>query len=112
MTSIPFDILAGLLLSAALGFIGQGLRAAAGVKKRADEAAEQGKPFGETLDMRSLYFSLFIGALSGMVAFLGLRYGTDAGVDFNSGTVILGLISAGYSGADFIEAFAKRYMPK
>lgn len=112
MTSIPLDILAGLVLSAALGFIGQGVRAAAGVKKRADEAAEQGKAFGETLDKPALYFSLFIGALSGMLAFLGLQYGTDAGVDFKNGTAILGLISAGYSGADFIEAFAKRYMPK
>lgn len=108
----PFDLLTSCILAALLGVFGQGLRAAAGIKKRADEAAEQGKPLGDTLDMPSFYFSLFIGGLSGVAAFLGLQYGTDGGIDFGEGKAILGLISAGYAGADFIESFARKYLPK
>lgn len=43
----PFDLLTSCILAALLGVFGQGLRAAAGIKKRADEAAEQGKPLGD-----------------------------------------------------------------
>jgi hypothetical protein len=106
------ELLTAMLLAALLGLFGQGLRAAAGLKKQADEAAAQGKKLGEALDTTALVFSLFIGALAGMAAFLGLQYGAQGGVDFSKGPTVLGFVSAGYAGADFIESFARKYLPK
>jgi hypothetical protein len=108
----PTNLLAGCLLGMLLGLFGQGLRAAAGLKKQADEAAATGKSLGAAFDRTAFFFSLFVGAMAGMTAYLGMQYGTDGGADFAKGTVVLGIVSAGYTGADFIESFAKKYLPR
>ena len=106
------QLLTGSLLAMLFGLFGQGLRAAAGLKKQADEATANGKTLGEAFDKTAFVFSLFVGALAGMAAFLGMQYGADGGADFTKGTVALGIVAAGYAGADFIESFAKKYLPK
>jgi len=108
-----FELLAGLLLAVLLGIVGQGFRAVAGVKKLADEAEKNGKSFGEMFDVTAFGISLFIGSLAGVACYIGLRFGnTSAPVDFTQGATVLGVIAAGYAGTDFIEAFAKKYLPK
>jgi hypothetical protein len=106
------QLLTGSLFALLLGFFGQGLRAAAGLKKQADEADAKGKTLGEAFDRTSFIFSLFVGSIAGMAAYLGMLYGADGGADFSKGTVVLGIVAAGYAGADFIESFAKKYLPK
>jgi preprotein translocase subunit SecY len=95
-----------------LGLFGQGIRAAAGLKKQADEAGVNKKALKEVFDPTTFWFSLFTGALAGMAAYLGLVYGGDGkALDLSKGTTVLGIVSAGYAGADFIESFAKKYLP-
>jgi hypothetical protein len=108
----PTDLLSSCLLAMLLGLAGQGFRAAAGLKKQADEAAAKQQTLGAAFDGWAFAFSLFIGALAGMAAFLGMKYGSDGGVNFDNGPTVLGIVAAGYSGADFLESFAKKYLPK
>lgn len=103
-----YTTLISTLFAAVLGLLGQGLRAAAGLKKQADLAAATGRSFKDLFDATALGLSLGIGALAGIAGYIALQYGTDAGADLRNGTVVLGIISAGYSGADFIESFIKR----
>ena len=106
------QLLFGCLLAIVLGVFGQSLRAVAGLKKQADEAAAANKTLSEMFDWKTLIVSLFIGAVAGVAGYLGLKFGSTEGADFTKGSTILGVISAGYAGADFIEAFAKKYLPK
>jgi hypothetical protein len=109
----PTGLLAGCLLGMVLGLFGQGLRATAGLKKQADEAGVKDKKLSDVFDRTAFWFSLFTGAMAGMAAYLGLMYGQEGPAkapDLSSGPVILGIISAGYAGADFIESFAKKYL--
>ena len=107
------SLLSGCLLGMLLGVFGQGLRAAAGLKKQADEAGTKQKSLKDVFDGTSFWFSIFLGALAGMAAYLGLVYGAEDGakLDLTKGTVVLGIVAAGYAGADFIESFAKKYLP-
>ena len=109
---MELQLLHGCLLAMVLGVFGQGLRAVAGLKKQADEASTNGKKLGEVFDQTTFWTSLLMGAIAGMAGFLGMKYGSADGADFSKGTTILGIVAAGYSGADFIEAFAKKYLPK
>jgi hypothetical protein len=105
------QLLLGCLLSLVLGVFGQGLRAVAGLKKQADEAATRNLALGKVFDSTTFFTSLFIGAMAGMAAYLGLHFGSAQAADVSQGTTILGIIAAGYAGADFIEAFAQKYLP-
>jgi hypothetical protein len=108
----PTDLLSSCLLSMLLGLIGQGFRAAAGLKKQADEAATKQQTLGAAFDGWAFAFSMFIGSLAGVAAFLGMQYGAEGGVNFSKGPTVLGIVAAGYAGADFLESFAKKYLPK
>lgn len=109
---MELQLLYGCLLAMVLGVFGQAMRAVAGLKKQTDEAATKGQKLADVFDQTTFWTSLFIGAIAGMAGFLGLKYGSADGADFTKGTTILGIVSAGYAGADFIEAFAKKYLPK
>lgn len=106
------ELLTGCALGALLGVFGQGLRAVAGLKKQSEEAAAQGKSLSDTFDGTSFGVSLFIGGVAGVAGYLGLRFGAGNDINLLEGTTVLGVIAAGYAGADFIEAFAKRWLPK
>jgi uncharacterized membrane protein YeaQ/YmgE (transglycosylase-associated protein family) len=106
------QLLFGCLLSIVLGAFGQGLRAIAGLKKLADQAEEAKKALQDVFNWKALIVSLVIGAVAGIAGYLCLKYGSTEGADFTKGTTVLGIIAAGYAGTDFIEAFAKKWMPK
>jgi uncharacterized membrane protein YeaQ/YmgE (transglycosylase-associated protein family) len=97
------NVLLSLVLGTFLGAIGQGARVVVGIKKTFDEANAQNAPFASLFDARQLVVSLIIGGIAGALASLNLI--TDV-ANLSSQTII-GLIGAGYAGADFIEGFMR-----
>lgn len=87
------------MLCALMGLLGQGVRAAVGLKSGG--AFNQTTPSQQSeFNAAYLLFSLMIGALAGMLA--GLVIGPQ---NFNAEDVktLLGVAASGYAGADFIE---------
>jgi len=109
---MELQLLYGCLLAIILGVFGQGLRAVAGLKKQGDAAATKGQKLGDVFDQTTFWTSILMGAVAGLAGYLGMKFGSSDGADFSKGTTVLGIVAAGYSGADFIEAFAKKYLPK
>lgn len=103
--SIESNILHGIGLAFTLGAFGQSFRAAVGLKKQVDA----GQRLREIFDAAHLFGSLAIGGLAGITAFLAMTYGSDQPGNFSQGPFVMGVLTAGYSGADFIESVAKRY---
>lgn len=88
-----------LVLGAMAGALGQMVRAASGFAKLRAE--------GQSFQASKLVVSLVIGATAGALAAVPLLSGQpDPGIP-----TILGLMGAGYAGADFIEGFAGKYLP-
>lgn len=97
-------LLFALLSAGLLGIVGQGLRVIVGVRKSRAEAAATATSF--RLKGGELAFSLLIGFVAGVLAWLSLRFAGVADLDNRA----LGeVIAAGYAGTDFIEGFIKRY---
>lgn len=110
LTALPTsEIISALLLGGILGLVGQGIRAIMGVKKMREENANPALPSYD-LNVSRLIASLFIGFAAGLLAtlpFFDPKF--TAGPDWSQ-QVILTLIAAGYSGADFIEGFLKNFL--
>lgn len=93
------NILAALILSGLMGLLGQGIRAAVGLKGA-------GRVPGSSIDQQSefsaAYFalSLMIGFIAGMLA--GLVIGLDkiTALSVNDAKILLGIAASGYAGAD------------
>lgn len=100
------------LFALLLGMVGQAIRAAAGLNKQADKAAAAGGRPAEAFDVRLFWSTLFIGAIAGLTAYLGMQYGTSEGADLQNGKVVLGIAAAGYAGADFIDGFVRKFLPQ
>jgi hypothetical protein len=95
-----------IVLGIILGAVGQGARAVIGVKKAADEAAAKCQTrIDEWFDMKRLIFSLIVGAIAGCLAAI-LLIETPVNKE-----LLLGLVAAGYAGADFIEGLMSKYTP-
>ena len=96
------DILVTLLLCGLMGMLGQGIRAAIGLKN-----ALSGAPpiRGSHNEFSPAYFatSLMIGFIAGALA--GVLIGLDKLMHFNADNinVLAGIAAAGYAGVDFIE---------
>jgi hypothetical protein len=109
------NALLALIVAGLLGMVGQGIRAVAGIKKMADDAQAKGISPSAAFSPSWFFVSLMIGFIAGVVAglALGLSKILKAPDDFQ---MLLGIMAAGYTGADFVEAFASRYstglMPK
>lgn len=98
-----------LLLGGFLGLIGQGIRVVTGLKKVHDQAAAEGKAFGELFEPSQLLISLLIGFIAGAVAVVSMNpAGTGGAIGRQT---IITLLGAGYAGADFVEGFMKKYLP-
>ncbi|HEU0155549.1 MAG TPA: hypothetical protein VFQ82_05720 [Stellaceae bacterium] len=97
-----------IALGAIAGVAGQCMRVVVGLKKAKDEAAGEGRRFTEKFEPSTLLLSLLIGAVAGMIAaMVALNPGAPV-----SKQTVFALAAAGYSGADFIEGFVARYMPR
>jgi hypothetical protein len=100
------DWLSLVALGAVAGAVGQSARAIVGLKK-ANDSAPAGTTLGDNFDASRLLFSLLIGAVAGVLAGVG----TVHDLDHISTELFLGLVAAGYGGADFIEGFMLKNMP-
>jgi hypothetical protein len=78
-----------------------------GYNKIAEEAANTGKNIEDIVKINRLLFSVVVGASAGGLAAFFLI------TDITSVTreTILGLVTAGYSGSDFIEGVLSRAVP-
>ncbi len=96
------DILVTLLLCGLMGMLGQGIRAAIGLKNALAAAPETAARRNE---FSPAYFatSLMIGFIAGALA--GVLIGLDKLMHFNADNinVLAGIAAAGYAGVDFIE---------
>ena len=97
---VSFIALCGLM-----GVTGQLVRAIGGAKKVNDQARTLDARFGDVFDVSTFLTSLSTGFAAGVVAGLGLKPNAISS-DF-----LLGVLAAGYTGADFIEAFLKKSLP-
>jgi len=98
-----------IIFAILIGAFGQGIRMIAGLKKQSDKSAAIGQSFRDGIDLSRLVISLFIGAMAGIAAFLGFWQAGET--DPTKGSILFGIMAAGYSGADFIEGFIKKYLP-
>jgi hypothetical protein len=94
------DWLPVLVLGALLGAVGQVLRSIAGLKKLGDD------PNGKFEPMQ-LMISVIIGAAAGVIAMITLEMTSGKAIATQD---IITVIAAGYTGADFIEAFITKNM--
>jgi predicted chitinase len=96
------EVLSALLLSGLMGLLGQGVRAAVGLKSSRGTSSD---PPNQQTAFSAAYFSLslMIGFTAGVLA--GLVVGVDhlLSIDPANMKVLLGIAASGYAGADFIE---------
>ncbi len=95
------DILVTLLLCGLMGLLGQGIRAAIGLKNAlsAPPGASRRNEFSPAYFATSLMIGFIAGALAGVLI------GLDKLMHFNADNinVLAGIAAAGYAGVDFIE---------
>jgi predicted chitinase len=103
------QVMLALLLAGFMGLLGQGGRAAIGLKSAATLAA--GTPTQQSQFNAAYFFlSLMIGFIAGVLAGIPLLK-TLTGITPDDITVLLGIAAAGYAGADFIENAFTRLLP-
>ena len=106
LTALEWMQVAGL--GAVFGVIGQAIRVVPGLKKMNEDAQAAGVAARQMFSGSRLGISLAIGALAGVLAAWGLGIDPNAGI---RSELILGLLGAGYAGADFVEGFIKSKLP-
>lgn len=95
-----------ILLGGVMGMIGQGIRTVVGLKKLQDSISQTGQSFRDSFETNRLTVSLLIGFIAGALAAITLVRGDTVQVE-----LLMGLLAAGYAGTDFIEGFARKYLP-
>ena len=104
------DLLIQLMLGGLLGTLGQGIRVIVGIKKQHDESAANGRRLADDFDGSQFGISLFIGFVAGALGIMTLSsFQASAGVSKDQA---FGLLGIGYTGADFIEGFISKCLPK
>ncbi len=99
-----------LVLGGFAGMLGQGIRAAIGIKKLQDEAGDEGRLFSEKFSASRFFASLFIGFIAGSLTIF-FMIDENSGIDIEK-EHLLALMVAGYAGADTIEGLASKILPK
>jgi hypothetical protein len=103
--SAPVDssaVLSTLLLCGLMGLLGQGVRAAVGLKTMTKSAADIPSQQSE-FSAAYLVISLMIGFIAGVLAGLAVGLTNLIKINLSDLKVLLGIAAAGYAGADFIE---------
>ena len=108
-STAPADILSIILLCGLMGMVGQGVRAAVGLKNAGALASTTPS---QQSQFSAAYFvlSLMIGFIAGVVAGLASKM-TSTPTDFSDPAVLLGLAGSGYIGADLIENSLSLFIP-
>jgi hypothetical protein len=105
------EVLSTLILCGFMGALGQGVRAAVGLKSAATIAAQNP---GQQTEFDAAYFtlSLMIGFTAGILAGLAIGLQKLATIDPNDPKMLLAIIAAGYAGTDFIENAFTNLVPR
>jgi predicted chitinase len=92
-----------------MGLLGQGVRAAVGLKK----AGALGGTPSQQSEFSAAYFalSLMIGFIAGVLAGLALDLHNFVSVNLADTKLLLGVAASGYAGADFIENSLSIFLP-
>jgi hypothetical protein len=102
------ELLVALSVGGLLGLAGQGVRAVAGLKKMSDDAQNKGVAPRDMFSPSWFFVSLAVGFIAGVIASLTLGISNLVSFDSNNTQLPLGIMAAGYTGTDFVEAFASR----
>lgn len=98
-----------VLLGGVMGMLGQGIRSAIGLKKLRDQSGDNGPLFSENFSTSRFFASMFLGFVAGALSAFVLSDGkTELVADK---TMLIGLMAAGYAGADTIEGLASKVIP-
>jgi galactitol-specific phosphotransferase system IIC component len=101
-------LIQNILIGFILGFLGQAIRIVVGLKKWNDDKSTNGdkaEPFSAVRFIISIILGMVAGALASIAAYGCTQMSCDS-------KVVLSLIAAGYAGADFIDGFITKYLPK
>jgi uncharacterized membrane protein YqgA involved in biofilm formation len=102
------DLFYYVALCVLLGAAGQLTRIVIGIKKMVDEASEKNNNWKNTFVTSRFVLSICIGAVSGILAAV---IANEPSVTNMNKDFMLGIMAAGYAGADFIEGAMKKYIP-
>ena len=104
------ELLAYIVLGGVLGAVGQGMRVIVGIKKEIDDAKQRDddKTVKDWFDARELWVSLLLGAIAGVIA-AAAAFKPDLTFDKD---FLLGVVAAGYAGADFLGGIMSKWQPK
>ena len=104
-------VLGTIILCGLMGLVGQGIRAAVGLKSAATLQAQEPSQQSE-FDAAYFALTLGIGFIAGVMA--GFIIGLDqvAGITLKDPKLLFALMAAGYAGTDFIENAFTNLMPK
>ncbi|MHB8269662.1 hypothetical protein [Bradyrhizobium sp.] len=94
-----------LAICGVMGITGQLVRAIGGLKKVNDEAATMEVKFADAFEWPVFLTPIATGFAAGIIAGLSIK------PDEITTQFLLGVLAAGYSGADFIAAFMKKSLP-
>lgn len=97
-----------LILGGIAGALGQGARVIIGLKKVNDQASADNSATRDLIEASRLMVSLLIGFVAGALAAIAMGMQADQAVQSQQ---LLGLLAAGYTGADFIEGLMSRAVP-
>lgn len=93
-------------LGSLCGFLGQLLRVVVGLHKASN--SEEKVEF----DYSRLVISLLVGLLAGALAAIAATTTLGVSPMLLDAQTVLALVASGYAGADFIEGFIGKYLPK
>jgi predicted chitinase len=104
------SILSALILCGLMGVLGQGARAAVGLKSASRLPSPQAD---QQIEFSAAYFvlSLMIGFIAGVLAGLAIGIQNILNIDPGDIKVLLGIAASGYAGADFIENSLSIFIP-
>jgi predicted chitinase len=101
------SVLVTLLLCGLMGMLGQGIRAAVGLKNatrlNATPLAASGATQQASFNAAYFFLSMMIGFIAGVLAGLTIGLTNILKVNVGDMKVLLGIAAAGYAGTDFIE---------
>lgn|GEM_PF-1847560 len=102
------DWLIYLGFGALLGAFGQLIRASMGLKKMREDDLAKNRAFGACFSPAEFVTSIVIGAVAGVLAMLLLKPDVES-VEIK---LVLGIMAAGYAGADFIDGAVGKLFSK
>ncbi len=98
------QVLSTLVLCGLMGLLGQGVRAAAGLKSYATQIGPNGAPTQQnTFNAAYFLVSLMVGFIAGILSGIAIGIANLMTIDPTDLKVLLGISAAGYAGTDFIE---------